>query len=532
MSDNSFQKPDRDELVADIAEYLVGYIGEGISIKPALDNFTPNINIDGITELLEYYFLLTGVEIPLNKPSRSNYEIKNTPITDIHGSSIGVRDFVSLLKLRSRSLDPETKQKTEIYQGQAPGHIDWNETIKNRCLTGDFRGQTFAVQIQQPTIRSARNKILVELLYTIKNIYTRFDKRIDRNRAPQWFYPWLKEEDRIPIEEIETQSAVGGELEHPGQREREPINLRSIIDTTLSRTQLSNLDRVSISISDAEIHQVRGDRTPLYREAAELLAMYRQLVREDLDEDLAKRLLDSRIIQPPDNDEAVSTLYEMYWILRILDTHNDSKRSLFTMASDENLIAKWKEDDATYLLFNDWDGKYNDKEYLRFDIPTVEDLLPEDDEEGDQSNNSRSEREDLNLRIRNVLSNRYRLETTVFGYNPDKKTPDIVLIKLATNSETPQIERILVGEVKHSTSIEYLRSGIQQLLEYGAFVKVGEDAELVSKSDKPFLANDPSIIGSEEVELGYFVGHKGVIEGNGPDGINILGFEQKPERII
>lgn len=533
MSNNSFQKPDRDELIADIAEYLVGYVGEGISIKPLLDDFTPDINIDGVEELLEYYFLLTGREVPANQPSRLDHDILNAPTTDIHGNSIGIRDFVSLLKVRARSLDPEVKQKTEIYTGEIPGRIDWNETIKHRYSSGDFYSQTFACQIQQPTINSARNKILVQLLTTIESIYTRFDKRIGGNEPPQWFYPWLKEEDRVPPEEIEEQSAIKGEEDYRGPQVEKSLNLRSVVNTTLSRTQLSSLDTRSITVSDTEIRQVRGDRTPLYREAAELLAMHRRLIQGDLDLDLAKTILGSKIIQPPNDDEVVSTLYEMYWILRILDTHNESKRNLFSMAPDEKLIAKWSENDSTYLLFNDWDGKYDDKEYLRFDIPTAEDLSPSDDDTiNDQRSTERPEREDLNQRIRNVLGNRYRLETSVLDYNPSRKTPDIVLIKLATTDGIPQIERVLIAEVKHSTNTEYLRSGIQQLLEYGAFVKVGEGAELVSNGDKSFLTSDPSIIGSPELELGYFVGHQGVVEDSGPNGIHVIGFGQKPRRIL
>jgi len=198
MSDDAPQKPGRDELVNDISEYLVGYIGEGISIKPALSDFTPNTDINNLKELLEYYFLLTGEEVLSDNPPRSNLTSGNTPRTDIHGNSIGVRDFVTLLASRARSLDIEVKTTTEIYRGEAPGRIDWNETIKHRYSSGDLTKQTFACQTQQPTIKSARNKILVELLTTIEDVYTRFDNQVAGDNPPQWFYPWLKEHDRTP----------------------------------------------------------------------------------------------------------------------------------------------------------------------------------------------------------------------------------------------------------------------------------------------------------------------------------------------
>jgi hypothetical protein len=532
MSDDAPQKPERDELINDISEYLVGYIGEGISIKPALSDFTPNTDINNLKELLEYYFLLTGEEVLSDNPPRSNLTIGNTPRTDIHGNSIGVRDFVTLLASRARSLDIEVKTTTEIYRGEAPGRIDWNETIKHRYSSGDLTKQTFACQTQQPTIKSARNKILVELLTTIEDIYTRFDNQVAGDNPPQWFYPWLKEHDRTPLQELQKQATAIGDVNLPDGTEELP-DLRSLVNTTLNQTRLSNLETKSIAISDTEIRQVRSERTSLYREAAELLSMYRRLMREDLDMDLAKSILGSMLIQPPDGDQELSTLYELYWILRILDTHNGAKRNLFSMSPDEDLIARWTENGATYLLFNDWDGTYNGQEYLHFNTPAAEDLSPHTEAfDEEQDSTDLSEREDLNLRIQNVLSNRYRLETSVLDYSPDRKTPDIVLVKLLDSGDTPQIESVLVGEVKHSLDTSYLRDGLQQLLEYGAFVKIGEDAEFHTGADKPFLASDPSVIGSPGLELGYFVGLQDILKNAGPNGIHIVGFGQEAQRII
>lgn len=532
MSDDSPQKPEPDELVNNIAEYLVGYIGEGISIKPALSDFTPNIDINDLKELLGYYFLLTGEVVPSDNLPRSKLAIENTPQTDIHGNSIGVLDFVTLLASRARSLDIEVKTATESYRREAPGRIDWSETIKHRYSSGDLTKQTFVCQTQQPTIRSARNKILVELLTIIENIYTRFDNQVAGDDPPQWFYPWLKEHNRTPLQELQQRSTNVGEVNLPGDLEEMP-NLRSLVNTALNQTRLSSLETRSITISDTEIRQVRSDRTPLYREAAELLSIYRRLMREDLDVDLAKSILGSMLIQPTGEDKDPSTLYELYWILRILDTHNESKRNLFSMSSDEHLIARWSKGRATYLLFNDWDGTYNGQEYLHFNTPTAEDLSPHSETIDDEQNNADlSEKEDLYLRIRNVLSNRYRLETSVLDYSPDKKRPDIVLVKLSDLDDIPQIESVLIGEVKHSLYTPYLGDGLQQLLEYGAFVKIGEDAELHAGVDKPFLASDPSVIDSLEVELGYFVGHQDILKNAGPTDIHIIGFGQEEQQII
>lgn len=525
MSNTRPDAPSRDDLIREVAEYFVGYIGAGASMKPFVDDFTPDINVKNIEELLEYYFLLTGEIGGPNQTCRSDINLSESIIEDMYGTPIGVLDFTSLLGNRIQSLDPEIQQTSEIFRGEVRGRIDWNQTIKHRYNSGDSNSQVFACQVQKPSLDSSRNRVLLELLTKIEQILKKFDNRISNDGSLEWFKPWLPSRGQY--------KTTTGHYDESHQQTESP-NLRAVIKTALNQSQLSSFNRKSVEISDEEIQQVRFDRTPLYREAAELLAVYQRLKYGEFDKNIARSFLSSQIINPPNDTGTVSTLFEMYWIFKLMDTFENAERRLFQMTEDENLIGQWRESDSTYLLFNDWDGNYDGNEYLSFEPPSTDSLIVAADSDSDEKVNytNSSVQNEVHQRLGSVLASKYLVERQVLGYTPTQKTPDIVLLRCEENRPNPVIESVFIGEVKHSTNAETLRKGTLQLLEYGAFARVGDDAKLSGEHDEPYLSFGSPVIDSPHLELGYFVGHNDVISMDDSVNIQIRGFGQPPSEVL
>lgn len=523
MSSTRPDAPSRDELIREVAEYFVGYIGAGASMEPFADDFTPNLKVSSLEELLEYYFLLTGKVS--NQTSRSEVNLSESIIEDTYGVPIGILDFTSLLANRIRSLDPEIQPTTEIFRGEARGRIDWNQTIKHRYNTGDSNSQLFACQVQKPSLDSPRNRVLVELLTQIEKIFTRFDNRVSTDESFEWFRPWLRSRNQS--------KTTIGRHDEPDEPTESP-NLRAVVKTALNQSQLSSLNRKSVEVSDKVVRQVQSDRTPLYREAAELLALHRRLKRGKFNEDIARSFLGSQVVHPPNDTEMVSMLFEMYWIFNLIDTFEHAEHKLFEMNEDEDLIGQWRENDSTYLIFNDWDGKYDGNEYLSFDLPSTETLrMSANSDNADEVGNSNTMVEnDLHQRLGFMLANKYLFERQVLGHNPTEKTPDIVLLRCEEIGASPVIESVFIGEVKHSTNAETLREGTLQLLEYGAFARIGDDAELSVEHNGPYLASNSPIVDSPNLELGYFVGHRNALSRDDFANIQVRGFGQSPTEVL
>lgn len=133
---------------------------------------------------------------------------------------------------------------------------------------------------------------------------------------------------------------------------------------------LQRIDGDEARITDRKIESVKNSRTALYREAALLLDRYRQLMAYDLDLSEAKELLTNTFVAP----EKTETLFELYWIFRILGTYDGVQFELLDRTDPPNLVACWTDDEWEYRLFHDATGTVEFSE-------TVSDVTrPEDDE--------------------------------------------------------------------------------------------------------------------------------------------------------
>jgi hypothetical protein len=490
-----------DDLVDRTMEYLPFYIGKGVSVDPIIRDLDPKLNVENLTELLRYYFLLTGRRLDLEVTRRDHVEMDLSETGGIHdnqGTPVGVLDFISLLAPRVRTLDPATHQQVNLYDGEIRGRVDWNRTLKQRYGSGDFQGQQYACKVRERTFHTDENRVLIELLAEIKHIYEQFSSDIDAEpQELEWFSPWDK----------------GG-------------THRELLEAQLTHVHLKKFDRDEIRVDRRTLAAVKNSRNPLYREAAVLLDNYRRITSQNLRDEEARRLLRLQPFSPPDTREGTAALYELYWTFMLLEEFDTPQFKQITSDRGQ-LIAEWQEAGSQYLLFNDWDGRVHDDAGNYIDYLDIS-WGPEEigaDPWGEFPAHFMRRRQE-------ILVQQHRIAESVMGMDFDRKTPDIVLLKLDADApqDQPRLEGLFIGEVKHSDSNNYIKKGLRQLLEYGAHAKFGDQLRWASGSGGPFIADDAEFVGASNFELGYFIGDSSMIRGTPPRGIQICGFDDVPKR--
>jgi hypothetical protein len=296
------------------------------------------------------------------------------------------------------------------------------------------------------------------------------------------------------------------------------------LEAQLENVYLSKLDHEEIDVDARELKDVQNSRNPLYREAAILLDNYRRIVNGDLHEEEIRALLRMKPFSPPDTREGNAALFELYWIFKILDQFDDPSFKQITTDRSQ-LVAEWNDDGHRYLLFNDWDGRTHDELAGYLDYIDIS-WGPEELDEA-----SKNEYPDHFMRRRQtILEIDHQISSEVFNFKSGRKTPDIVLLKLSKSIQSPELRGLFIGEVKHSTNNDYIKSGLSQLLEYGAHAKFGDQLRPAEGPSRRYICKNPDFLGTPVLELGYFVGDASMVKGRPPDGIQICGFGELPRR--
>ncbi|MFD1588144.1 hypothetical protein ACFR9U_14260 [Halorientalis brevis] len=415
-----------EELVREIASSFSVYLGRGIQLDSILENVDPTLNIENIDELLDIHFLLSGEKLSPQAEQRPPRLEVDVPVT----LDYGVMDFISLLRRRLRRLYTTTKRETQQFEGQLRGRINWQETIKARYREGNPDSLTFACELTEETVTTPENLVLWELLTTIHDAHSRASDIVDQDEAT-WFDLWL--DDSM---------------------------LQNHLEAGLSDVYLSSLKDADVTVSDRMIRAVSESRSPLYREAADLLNWYRRLKRHDIDDSEAKSLLGRQLFYPDpkreDYDE-VPTLFELYWVFRLLEAYDNPRLRLITGPTD--LVAAWRESETQYELYHNWTGG----NMLTFKPPVF-----------DREDLAESKDEDRYLRrLDHLLNTQARSTEAVFGHqrptSPDERRPDFVLLR--RDVDTDEIERIAIGEVKYTRLQSTAADGLEELLEYMIYAR-------------------------------------------------------------
>lgn len=433
-----------DTLVREVASSFSVYLGRGIQLDPILEDIDPTLNIENLDELLDIHFLLSGRKLSSEVERRPTQLRVDVPVT----MDIGVMDFTSLLQRRLRRLHTTTERETRVFEGELRGRVDWQETIKTRYRAGNPDELTFACQLTEETIKTPKNLVLWELLTTIRDSHSRAVDLIEDESEAAWFDPWQSES-----------------------------GLQNNLDAGLTDVHLSELEDVDVQVSDRMVRTVSEARSPLYREAANLLAWYRQLKRYDIDPNEAQSLLGRQLFYPDpereDYDE-VPTLFELYWVFKLLEAYDNPQLQLITGPTD--LVAVWRESETQYELYHNWTGG----DLLSFKPPIFDREELADTEDDDR----------YLRRLDQLLTSQTESTNAVFGHrrpsNPKELRPDFVLLR--RHIETKAIEQIAIGEVKYTQKQSTAADGLEELLEYMIYARKTSNKD---GSRNPYFTTSP-----------------------------------------
>lgn len=403
-------KTPHEELIETISENFHTYLKKGVRFGSVISESMDNLPVYDIEELLSIYFVLTDTET----------------MQSIQGTtpSVGVVEFIEKLPKRLQSLPTSTATTRTTTRDHVEGRIDWPRTIETRLQTNPADTRRFECAMSEETYSSPNNQVLKQLLNHIKNALDSLEFALTGSEGFEWVRPW-----------------------HESSQGRAQLFREDILQNV-------HIQRISVTekLSDRTIRSVTRSRHNLYREAAELLQYYRRLMRYEGSQLDAKQLLQSFFIAPLDSDRGTQTLFELYWIFRLLDTFENPKFNLITPGTNE--VAQWKTDTHQYRMFHDCSGSGA----LTYRIDN-NDLQAEVDS-ADTSFGY------LKRRIK-ILERKRKLGQQWFDKTPQQRQwagrPDIILEQYTHDGV---LRGVFVGDAKYSQDTSYFMDGVEEILEY------------------------------------------------------------------
>lgn len=438
-------------LVEEIADDLNTYLKRGLPFDSFSESIDPNLSINNIEKLLRIHFVLTG-----------------------DGGDFGVINFVKKLPSRIRRLKTTVSKKTEIFEGEIRGNIDWQKTIKERCRSNYADKTRFACNETKKNYNIDENLVLKKLLSIIHQIvFEDLKPALDNEEEYVWLKNWVGEG-----------------------------NLRKVLENVFLRNIY--IRRISFEgsvITKRTVNNVKKSRDRLYREAARLLEKYRRLMDHEIEKGEAKDLLRNTFIKPENTD----TLFELYWIIRILNNYDAVRFHL--IEGSNNQVAEWEDKKFEYKIYHNSTGSSG---FLSFQ-EKIEDM-------------NRPSEDGYLAREARVAENWREISKEAFDFSGKDSLwggrPDIIVEKYEKDLEN--LVQLFIGEVKHTENREYAAQGLKELLEYMALVK----------KDKKYISDLENVFQTTKIKGMLFVDQVGEVQELESENISIKKYGEKIENIL
>ncbi len=396
-----------DKIVEEVADKLIIYLKEGtVSANSFLEKI--DLPINNLEELLRVHFLLKK----------------------------DVMDFIETLPWRIRNIKTSTEKIHSQHKNEVRGRINWQETIKSRC-NQNYRDNTLFVCEQTDKNFNIKENIVLKKLLSI--IYDIIIKDMGgRPESYSWLADWL------------------------GERE-----LAASLETLYFRNiYLERIDIQETQVTDRMIQDTKDSRSEIYRIAANLLELYREMIIEEGWQDDPTemiKLLENTFIKP----EKDSVLFELYWVMKLLE--NNARRTTCQMEIMEeqgSIVARWQELEREFTLYHDSDGSMDLNWSIglqEFDKPKNEYLRKKVE--------SRRHAQKFSRIFKNPLGNSF------WGGRPD--------IVIEVKNKVGDLEKVVIGEVKYTGLASTARSGLKELMDYCKLLRCRD-----SKGEYNFVAGE------------------------------------------
>lgn len=332
-----------------------------------------------------------------------------------------VRNYILKLEKNIRSIKNSTTLEKRLFRGEVRGSIDWNKTIQHRDNHQHNDRMSFVCDNVNKFFETKENIILkraISIIYTV--VYEDID--LKHIKKQNWF--------------------------------RNGEQLAKIISNVYhSNVYIKKMETSKIKISDKMIADVSKSRNEIYRDSAKIVRLYREIM--SLEKKHMEDLFEETFIEMKDINE----VFELYSIFKyIRNKYNDETVSYNIIDSSEKYLASIEDNDFLYEIYHDKTAV----DHLKFRI---------DRSEVDESNNDY---------LTKKLDSLHRKDQIMYEVNEAKPStrfwrgrPDLIIIKWNKNDKT--IEEIEIGEIKYTNNMDYLSTGLEELLEYMYLVKEAND---------------------------------------------------------
>ncbi|NUE03624.1 hypothetical protein HUB97_14140 [Halorubraceae archaeon YAN] len=413
-------------LLEDISDNFHTYLRKGVRFDRVIGSSHPELNIDDVETLLRIHFVLTNAET---------------------STDVGVIDFMEELDSQIRHMKTTTSPQSSQHRGEVRGRINWSDTVKQRARGGRLDEPVFICERPEVHYDIDENQVLKRLLSVVHNIVTEDLAYVRENpNGYEWLEGWIKSDS-----------------DKAGRKQE---SLAGILDRLYQQNiYLQRIDVDESDITTRTIESVKRSRSKFYRGAAILLDRYRQLMNHELDSSDARAILNQTVIRP----KKTETLFELYWIFRILEGYEDVEyRVLTDNRSNPSTIATWEQEGSRFVLSHDSIGR----------SLTFRESIDETNIEPDG----------YLYRMNKVLSQWQSLSSEMLDRGGNDALwggrPDIVLEQYQKQPDGELVpDQVFLGEVKYTQSIDYAATGLRELLEYMAFVKHKMSDEYVERAE-------------------------------------------------
>jgi hypothetical protein len=375
-----------------VATRLLTYLGEGVLCEPAVTAAIDPTALD-ITEL--------------DRLCRLRFVL-----------SSDVSTFVADVPERLRRIRTSSRRSTERERGTVSGRIDWPQTHAVRSRAGHDDPTLYATHTQCVEYDLPENRVVKRLLSVVVSVV--------RDELLTEGYDWQSEWSSETVAEL---TRV--------YRENQYLS------------QLPDVD--SYTVSERDLDAARRSRHELYRDAAKLLRLYRDLLDERYDRDAVQELLRETLITPRDP----ARLFELYAVFELLDALDTKLVRYQTVEPGTGAIASLETSETTVAVYYDETGPIT----LSEPLPSVEaeTLSPPFSREL-----AAMERYD---RHREAILGR----GSQGGYYRGR--PDIVVCVFSRGGEERSLRAVTLGEVKYTRRNGTLARGLRELSEYLQFAR-------------------------------------------------------------
>lgn len=333
-----------------------------------------------------------------------------------------VVDFVEALPQWLRSVKTQTENTTRTSRSRVDGRVDWSATIRKRHSTNPRDTSLFVCRNRSESYDTDENVVLKKLLSIIYTALKDCEEYLRRE------YEWVTDRWHENLELVDT--------------------MMELFERNVHVTRIR--DPEEYEPTERMLQRTAGSREPLYRKAVELLRTYRSSLAGE--EDAIRELLDETAITP--NDE--ETLLELFVLFRFISTIEEFRGDDFrlrTIESGSQEVARMESKDTEIVLYHDSSARDRG---LRF-APS----------EPTKKRSKLTRAEMVKREAREVTAEYFETDVSSVW----TKRPDVIVLEVRGDEQT----EYLITEIKNSTRRETIEQGIEETLEYLAFLQQNEE---------------------------------------------------------